>query len=46
LSYDAVGYNQIKNILERGLDKEEQQPDLFNAVIVHHDNIRGADYYC
>lgn len=46
LSYDAVGYNQIKNILERGLDKEEEQPDLFNTVIIHHDNIRGSEYYC
>jgi hypothetical protein len=46
LSYDAVGYNQIKNILERGLDKEEQQPDLFNVVMINHDNIRGSEYYC
>lgn len=45
LSYDAVSYNTVKNILERGLDKEEEQPDLFNAITIKHDNIRGSDYY-
>ena len=44
LSYDAVSYNSIKNILERGLDKEEE-PDLFNVSISNHDNIRGSKYY-
>lgn len=46
LNYDAVGYNQIKNILERGLDKEEEQPDLFNVSLSNHENIRGSEYYC
>lgn len=46
LNYDAVGYNPIKNILERGLDKEEEQPDLFNVSLSNHDNIRGPEYYC
>jgi transposase len=45
LKHEAVGYIPIKNILERGLDKEEE-PDLFHTVIIEHDNIRGADYYC
>lgn len=46
LSYDVVSYNSIKNILERGLDKEEEeQPDLFNVSISNHDNIRGSKYY-
>lgn len=45
LSYDTVSYNSIKNILERGLDKEEEQPDLFNVSISNHDNIRGSKYY-
>ena len=45
LSYDAVSYNSIKNILERGLDKEEEQLDLFNVSISNHDNIRGSKYY-
>lgn len=45
LEYDAVSYNSVKNILQRGLDKEENQPDLFNVSISNHDNIRGAKYY-
>jgi transposase len=45
LSYDAIGYNPIKNILEKGLDKEETQPDLFNVSVSNHDNIRGSKYY-
>jgi hypothetical protein len=45
LSYDAVSYNSIRNILERGLDKEEEQLDLFNVSISNHDNIRGSKYY-
>lgn len=34
LSYDAIGHNPIKNILKKGLDEEETQPDLFN--VSHH----------
>jgi hypothetical protein len=45
LSYDAVSYKSIKNILKRGLDKEEEQLDLFNVSISNHDNIRGSQYY-
>ena len=45
LIYDAISYNSIKNILERGLDKEEEQADLFNVSISNHDNIRGSKYY-
>ena len=38
-----VNYTMIKNILERGLDK---QPALFNEhIIPPHDNIRGKDQY-
>jgi transposase len=44
LSYDSVSYNTIKNILERGLDKEEEL-DLFNVSLSNHDNIRGHEYY-
>jgi transposase len=45
LGYDAISYNSIKNILERGLDKEEEQLDLFNVSVSNHDNIRGSKYY-
>lgn len=44
LDYDAISYSSIKNILEKGLDKEEQ-PDSFNVSVSNHDNIRGSKYY-
>jgi hypothetical protein len=42
LTYDSVSYNTIKNILESGLDKEEEL-DLFNVSVSNHDNIRGHE---
>lgn len=45
LLYDAIGYNPIKNILEKGLDKQVQETDLFAKTPIAHDNIRGAQYY-
>ena len=39
-----VNYTMIKNILERGLDKQQPLPDS-NTVIPAHDNIRGKDHY-
>jgi hypothetical protein len=39
-----VNYTMIKNILERGLDKQLPLPDS-NPVIPAHDNIRGKDHY-
>lgn len=38
-----INYTMIKNILEKGLDK---QPALFNNnPLPSHDNIRGSDHY-
>lgn len=45
LSYNAVGYHQIKNILERGLDKQQTLLDSMEVVSVKHENIRGSNYY-
>lgn len=45
LFHEVVGYNPIKNILENGLDKQEEQVNLFYAIPIQHDNIRGSDYY-
>ena len=45
LLYEAVGYNQIKNILDKGLDNQLEEPDLFSTVTITHDNIRGSEYY-
>jgi transposase len=38
-----VNYTMIKNILERGLDKQVSIP--VDAAIPDHDNIRGRDHY-
>ena len=45
LAFDAVGYNQIKNILEKGLDKQAVPPDSIMTMPIKHENIRGSDYY-
>jgi hypothetical protein len=43
LTGTRVNYTMIKNILERGLD---QQEDLFSSKpLPSHDNIRGAESY-
>ena len=39
-----VNYTMIRNILERGLDKQTYVPDN-NPPIPLHDNIRGKDHY-
>ncbi len=39
-----INYTMIKNILERGLDKQTQLP-LTNSSIPPHDNIRGKESY-
>jgi transposase len=44
LQGSRVNYTMIKNILERGLDKQLPLPDS-NTVIPAHDNIRGKDHY-
>jgi len=43
LTGTRVNYTMIKNILERGLDKQPLQPDLFSTP--EHANIRGAEHY-
>jgi hypothetical protein len=43
LQGSRINYTMIKNILERGLDKQLSFPDL--KTIPDHDNIRGKDNY-
>ncbi|MEI6297496.1 MAG: IS21 family transposase, partial [bacterium] len=45
LNYNAIGFNHIKNILEKGLDNQADQLKLFTPPAVDHENIRGAKYY-
>lgn len=43
LTGTRVNFTMIKNILERGLDKQPLQPELFSTP--KHNNIRGAEHY-
>lgn len=45
LAYDAVGYNQIKNILDRGLDKQLTLTESSGVLPKENKNIRGSEYY-
>ncbi len=44
LSGTRVNYTMIKNILERGLDKQPPSADNY-LMIPAHDNIRGPEHY-
>jgi hypothetical protein len=39
-----VNYTMIKNILEKGLDKESL-PTIYPIIILQHENIRGKEHY-
>ena len=43
LDYELYGYNPIKSILEKGLDRIHDQDE--QNKLPSHDNIRGKDYY-
>lgn len=40
-----VNYTMIKNILDKGLDRQEDLFSQYNSSIPVHDNIRGEQYY-
>ena len=44
LSFHSISYRTVKEILEKGLDNDTSQQELF-TVIPRHENIRGKDYY-
>jgi hypothetical protein len=44
LQGNRVNYTMIKNILERGLDKQIMVPQNNNSIPLH-DNIRGKNHY-
>jgi hypothetical protein len=45
LTFGAINYNKVKNILEKGLDKQEDNSTLLTMTKVNHENIRGSKYY-
>ena len=44
LEFNNYSYKAVKNILERGLDKVQEEP-LFLEPLPAHENIRGSAYY-
>ncbi len=44
LSYYSISYRTIKEILEKGLDNQTPQTELFTAI-PKHENVRGKGYY-
>lgn len=45
IAFNYYSYKAIKNILERGMDKlEEENQDIF-STLPEHENIRGNTYY-
>lgn len=44
LAYKAYSYKTVKNILEKGLDKEIL-PDNHKSIEINHENIRGKEYF-
>jgi transposase len=44
IEYKAYSYQNVANILEKGLDKQAENSKS-HSVIIDHENIRGADYY-
>jgi transposase len=45
LEYRAYSYRSVVNILQRGLDKQPLSNISQNKQQIHHENIRGAQYY-
>jgi hypothetical protein len=43
LSYDCYSYKKVKNILEQGLDKIQE--NFQSSSLPEHENIRGSSYY-
>jgi transposase len=45
LAGQATRYKSVRSILETGLDKQPQQPELIQTEPIRHNNIRGGNYY-
>lgn len=44
ITYDAISYKSVKNILQNGMDlSEEEKPAC--QTLIRHDNIRGKEYF-
>lgn len=44
LNYERISYQSVKSILEKGLDRIEEDPKEYSSIPMHK-NIRGGKYY-
>jgi len=45
LKFAALSFKALRNILENGLDRLEENPDGSQPALPDHENIRGSGYY-
>ncbi len=45
LKFTALSFKALRNILENGLDRLEENPDGLKPALPDHENIRGSGYY-
>jgi hypothetical protein len=45
LDYESYYYKTVKNILERGIDLQQDLFHRSNQTTPEHKNIRGSNYY-
>jgi len=45
LKFGALSFKALRNILENGLDRLEENPDGLKRALPDHENIRGSGYY-
>jgi transposase len=45
LKFCALSFKALRNILENGLDRLEENPDGLKPALPDHENIRGSGYY-
>jgi transposase len=45
LKFAALSFKALRNILENGLDRLEENPDGLKPALPDHENIRGSGYY-
>ena len=45
ICFDALSYRQVKNILDKGMDRLPQEDAMSVPVLPLHNNLRGSAYY-
>ena len=45
IKLQAIGYQCVRNILDKGLEKADIPEQDLSSPPLFHDNVRGSDYY-